>query len=423
MPPLRVLAGRRGVAGPNLREVMGRVLRIQGMSVRGVRLTSRGVVVEVRPRQRKPRCGVCGRPAPGYDTKRVRLWRHLSLGQTIFWLHYAPRRVSCREHGVRVERVPWAGHDSSFTLAFEELVAWQAQRQDKSSICRMLGINWRTVGTIVERLVEQRLSPNRLEGLQIIGVDELAWKAGHKYVSLVVDHLRSRVVWVGEGKNEQTLNGFFNELGEERTKELTHATMDLSAAFNKAVSERAPHVRKVFDRFHVQKLANEALDTVRRQQVREHAGSEEGKALKQSRWALLKNPWKLTVPQGEKLSLLRKKNQTLYRAWLLKESLARGMDYVQPKRAAEHLEKWCQWASHSKLAPFAKLAKTVKRHEDGILAYVETGLSNGVVEGINNKIRALIRRAYGFRSPRAFRAMILLCCGGLELSPPLPAAA
>jgi transposase len=368
VPPLRVLEGRRGVAGPSWREMLGRLLRIQGMSVLGARLEARGMVVQVRPRQRKPRCGVCGRPSPGYDTSHARLWRHLALGQTIFWLHYAPRRVCCREHGVRVERVPWAAHDSSFTRVFEEVVAWQAQRLDKSSICRMLGINWRTVGTIIERVVEERLSKSRLEGLQIIGVDELAWKAGHKYVSLVVDHLRSRVVWVGEGKSEQTLDAFFDELGEERTKELTHATMDLSAAFSEAVSNRAPHVRETFDRFHVRKLANEALDTVRRQEVREQAGSQEGQALKQSRWALLKNPWNLTVRQGEKLSQLKKTNQRLYRAYLLKESLARGMDYVRPKRASEHLDKWCQWASHSKLAPFARLAKTVERHKDGIMA-------------------------------------------------------
>ena len=406
-----------------MQEVLGRLLRIQGLSVRGAKLESKGLVVEVRPRQRKPRRGVCGRPAPGYDTSPARLWRHLAVGETILWLHYTPRRVRCREHGVRVERVPWAAHDSAFTRPFEELVAWQAQRLDKSSICRLLGINWRTVGTIIQRIVEERLSPSRLEGLQIIGVDELAWSAGHKYVSLVVDHLRSRVVWVGEGKSEKTLDTFFDELGEERTKELTHATMDLSAAFSKAVSKRAPHVCKTFDRFHVQKLANEALDTVRRQEVRRLAGSEEGRALKQSRWALLKNPWNLTVRQGEKLSELKKTNQTLYRAYLLKESLARGMDYVQPKRAAEHLDKWCQWASHCKLEPFERLAKTIKKHKDGIVAYVETGLSNGVVEGINNKIRAIIRRAYGFRNMKSLMAMIMLCCGGLEFTPPLPVAA
>jgi transposase len=238
-----------------------------------------------------------------------------------------------------------------------------------------------------------------------------------------VDHLRSRVVWVEEGKEKKTLNSFFDALGEERIKELTHATLDLSAAFSKSVDERAPRVRKVFDRFHVQKLANEALDEVRRDEVRRLAGSEEGQALKQSRWALLKNPWNLTVRQGEKLSELKKTNQRLYRAYLLKESLARGMDYSQPKRASEHLDMWCQWARHSQLEPFVKLAKTIKKHKAGILAYVETGLSNGVVEGLNNKIRAVIRRAYGFRNFKALAAMIFLCCGGMEFTPPLPLVA
>jgi transposase len=411
------------VAALSVQGLLQRLLSVQGLRVRGAHLETRGVVVDVAPRQREPRCGVCGRLAPGYDTGPQRRWRHLALGGVVFWVRYAPRRVSCPEHGVRVERVPWAAHGSSFTHAFEELVAWQAQRMPKNAVCQLLGIHWRTVGTIIERLVQERLSSSRLEGLQVIGIDELAYRSHHQYLSLVVDHLRSRVVWAGEGKSEETLNAFFDELGQERTQELTHATLDLSAAFSNAVSKRAPHVRKTFDRFHVQKLANEALDTVRRQEVRRLAGSEEGKALKQTRWALLKSPWNLTMRQGEKLSQLKKDNQPLYRAYLLKESLARGMDYVQPKRASEHLDKWCQWARHSQLEPFVRLARTIKQHKDGILAYVETGLSNGVVEGLNNKIRGIIRRAYGFRNVEAFKAMIFLCCGGLEFTPALPMAA
>jgi len=429
-PPWFALAGKRlgpagrwWVAALSVQELLNRLLGIQGLRVHGAQLTAQGVVVDVRPRQRKARCGLCGRQAPGYDSEPERVWRHLALGQYVFWLRYRPRRVTCPEHGVRVERVPWAAHGSFFTRPFEELVAWQAQRMPKSSICRLLGINWRTVGTIVQRVVKERLSSSRLEGLQVIGIDELAYRSQHNYLSLVVDHLRSRVAWIGEGKGEATLDSFFDELGEERTQGLTHATVDLSAAFIKSVSKRAPHVRLTFDRFHVQQLANKALDTVRRQEVNRLAGSDEGKALKKSRWALLKNPWNLTVRQGQKLSELKRTNQPLYRAYLLKESLARGMDYRQPKRAAEHLDSWCQWASHCQLEPFVRLAQTIKQHKEGILAYVETGLSNGVVEGINNKIRAIIRRAYGFRNLEALKAMIFLCCGGLEFTPPLPMAA
>ncbi len=176
------------MAGLSLQEVLGRLLRIQGLSVQGAKLEPRGLVVQVRPRQRKPRCGVCGRPAPGYDTSPARLWRHLAVGETILWLHDTPRRVRCREQGVRVERVPWAAHDSFFTRPFEELMAWQAQRLDKSSICRLLGINWRTVGTLIECVVEERLSTSRLEGLQIIGVDELGWSAGQYRIAAYTDN-------------------------------------------------------------------------------------------------------------------------------------------------------------------------------------------------------------------------------------------
>jgi transposase len=401
-------------------ELLRRLLGVKAMVVRGARLTPQGVVVEVRPRQRRPRCGVCGRPGPGYDTSAARLWRHLSLGRTPFWLRYAPRRVECREHGVTVERVPWAAHGSHFTLPFEETVAWLAQNMDKTATRRLMGINWRTVGAIVERVVKARLSPERLDGLYVIGVDELSFRRHHEYVTVVVDHLKQRVVWVGEGKGEKTLLKFFDELGPERTQELTHITMDMGAAYQAAAQARAPQAQKVFDRFHVQKLASEAVDAVRRDEVNRQGSTAQGRALKHSRWALLKNPWNLTQRQGEKLSEVARTNQRLYRAYLLKESLAHGLDYRQKGRAQQHLEGWLQWACHSKLAPFVKLSRTVRTFQQGILAYVRTGLSNGLVEGLNNKIRLITRRAYGFHGSDALSAMIYLCCGGLALDPALP---
>jgi transposase len=401
-------------------ELLRRMLGVKELVVRGARFEPHGVEVEVRPRQRRPRCGDCGRPSPGYDTAAPRLWRHLALGRTVFWLRYAPRRVQCREHGVRVERVPWAAHDSRFSAEFEEMTAWLAQRMDKTATCRLMGINWRTVGTIVQRLVTARLAASRLDELYIIGVDELSFRRHHEYVTVVVDHLKKRVVWVGEGKGEKTLQQFFDELGPERSQALTHVTMDLGAAYRAAVEDRAPQAQKVFDRFHVQKLASEAVDTVRRQEVGLLGEAPEGRALKKSRWALLKSPWNLTVRQGQKLSEVARTNRRVYRAYLLKESLAKGLDYRQRERAEQHLDCWAQWAAHSKLKPFVKLSRTIRRFKEGILAYTSTGLSNGLLEGLNNKIRLITRRAFGFHSAEALKAMIYLCCGGLSLTPPLP---
>jgi transposase len=401
-------------------EALRRVIGVKQLVVRGARLGPRGMVVQVRPRQRRPRCPECGRPGPGYDTRAERLWRHLPLGRTVFWLCYAPRRVECREHGTRVEKVPWAAHDSAFTSEFEEMTAWVAQKMDKTATSQLMGINWRTVGTILQRVVKGRLDKDRLEDLYVIGVDEVSFRRHHEYVTVVVDQLKKRVVWVGEGKGEKTLLKFFDELGPERTQALTHVTMDMSAAYRAAIDARAPQAQKVFDRFHVQKLASEAVDSVRRQEMGVLSGTAEGQALKKSRWALLKNPWNLTQRQGEKLSEVARTNKRLYRAYLLKESLAKGLSYRQHGRAEEHLKSWAQWASHSQLKPFAKLSRTVCLFKEGILAYVSTGLSNGLVEGLNNKIRLITRRAFGFHSSEALAAMILLCCGGIELTPSLP---
>jgi transposase len=401
--------------------VLRKLLGVTGLVVVAVGFEVGGVVVDVRPTWRRPRCGGCGRRGPAYDRSPPRRWRHLALGRLVFWLRYAPRRVNCATcKGVRVEQVPWAAHLSRFTRDLEEMAAYLAQQMDRSAVCKLLGIDWRTVGSIVGRVVSERLDPRRLDDLEVIGVDELSFRRHHHYVTVVVDHQRKRVVWIGEGKGVDTLRGFFNELGAERAAKLTHVTMDLSSAFITAVDERAPQAEKVFDRFHVQRLASDAVDQVRRSEVRQVAGTKDAVALKQSRWPLLKRPWNMEQHEGAKLGEVQRTNKRLYRAYLLKESLARGLDYRTPARAARHLEGWISWATRSQLRPFLRVARTIKRYKDGILAYVRTRLSNGFTEGLNNKTRLITRRAYGFHSAQALSAMIHLCCGGITLTPPLP---
>jgi transposase len=342
------------------------------------------------------------------------------MGRLRIWLEYAPRRVECRRCGVRTEQVPWAAQGSRFTGDFEELVAYLAQVTDQTRVTELMGISWSTVGAIVERVVARRLDPSRLEGLRRIGVDEFSYRKRHRYLTTVVDHNRRRVVWAAAGRSAETLGAFFDVLGEERCAQLECVTMDMAGGYIKAVEERLPEAQIVFDRFHVQRLASDALDEVRRELLRKIRGTEEGRELFRSRFALLKNPWNLTRRETEKLRDVQRTNAPLYRAYLLKETLAQALDYKQTWRAKRALREWLAWASRSKLAPFVKAARTIREHFDRILAYIQERLTNGIVEGFNNKLRMIARRAYGFHSPPPLIAMLYLCCGGIKLDPPLP---
>lgn len=313
--------------------------------------------------------------------------------------------------------VPWAERGSRYTRAFEELVAYLAQRTDKTTIASMLSIGWQTVGHIITRVVA-RLGPvDRLADLTQIGIDELSYRRHHEYITIVTDHGTSRVVWAAPGKNADTARKFFDELGLERAAKLEVVTLDMSQAYIEAVREKAPQARLVFDRFHVQRLAHDALDKVRREQVRELAGTPEAKAVKKTRYALHKRPWNVTQPELERLAVVQHRNRPLYRAYLLKETLAATLDGRQVNVARTKLLGWIGWAQRSRLEPFKKVAKTLAKYIDGILAYVATGLSNGPAEGMNGKVRTITRRAYGFHSATSLISLLFLCCSGLVLLP------
>lgn len=379
-----------------------------------------GLGVAVRPRWRRSRCGQCGRSARRYDRRPLRRWSHLSLGRTRIELTYEPWRVACGRCGIRTERVPWAEHRSRFTRDFEELVAYLAQVTDQTKVTELTGVSWPTVGAIVQRVVARRLSVERFDGLRCIGVDEFSYRKRHHYLTVVVDHERRRVVWAAEGRSGEVLARFFNEIGPERCAAIESVTMDMSAGYRRAVEMWLPDAQIVYDRFHVQRLAGDAVDQVRRALVRELAGSDASQAVKKSRFALLKNPWNLSVAESDKLSAIQHTNRPLFRAYLLKEALAHALDYRQAARARRALEDWLSWASRSRLKPFVRVARTIRKHLDGIVAYVRTRLTNGYTEGVNNKLRMVARRAFGFHSAEPLISMLFLVCGGITLTPPLP---
>ena len=336
------------------------------------------------------------------------------------WLEYAPRRVDCPRCGVRVEAVPWAEAGSHFTTPFEELVAYLAQITDQTNVSRLAGIAWASVGSIVQRVVARCQDGSRFEGLRRIGIDEFSYRKYHRYLTTVVDHDRRRVVWAGKGRSAESLVPFFEALGAEGCARVEVATIDMAQGYIKAIEENLPNARIVFDRFHVQQLASDAVDEVRREIQREVKGSEEELALRKSRYALLKSPWRLSPLEREKLATVQQANRPLFRGYLLKETLREALNYKQPGRARPALRAWLAWASRSRLAPFVRVARTIRKHFEGVMAYIDERLTNGIVEGIHNRLRVIARRAYGFHSPGPLIAMLFLCCGGIELDPPLP---
>jgi transposase len=286
---------------------------------------------------------------------------------------------------------------------------------DKTAVTHMTGVSWVTVGNIVERVVARVGAKDVLNGLTHIGIDELSYRRHHEYITIITDHINGRIVWAAPGKSADTVKKFFAALGAERSKQLELVTLDMSKAYIEAVRECAPQARLVFDRFHVQRLAHDALDTVRREQVRELHGVPQAQVLKKTRWALQKNPWNLTHIEEEKLVAVQVRNRPLYRAYLLKETLASILDRRQVNVARDKLQEWIGWAARSQLEPFKKVARTIKAHIDGILGYVATGLSNGFAEGMNGKIRTITRRSYGFHRASSLIALLFLCCSGITL--------
>jgi len=398
--------------------VFNKLLSLQGAFVQQVEFLVGVILVTVIRRARLHCCPKCKfSTRAGYD-QHTRQWRHIALGKWRVIIQATIFRLECPEHGVITEAVPWAAHESRFTHDFEDLVAWLAREMNKTAVTRLVHIAWQTVGTIIERVVGRSLDKARLDELYLIGVDEVSYRKGQKYLSVIADHQTGDATWIGEGRSQKAIGKFFDELGPERSEKLVAVTMDMCAPYIAEVQQRAPNAEIAFDPFHVVKLANEAVHDIRRTEARERKGSSEAQVLKGSRWALLKAPERLCPEEQMHLCQVAALNQRVYRGYLLKEEL-RALYQCGPVAAEAHLASWLSWASRSKLQPFVKLARTLRHYTDGILAAIRIGISNGRLEGLNNKIGMIKHRAYGFHSAAALIAMIYLCCSHVTVRLPI----
>jgi transposase len=391
-----------------------RLLGLSGASVRAVRFDAEGVVVTVALRRRRRVCSGCGQVCRAtHDTVRSR-WRHLDLGAQRCYVVCALRRVKCPDCGVRVEPVPWARPGSRFTRDFEDVIAFLAQQMAKDPIARLMRIAWDTVGRIVERVIAERLDPGRLDGLRLVGVDEVSYRKRHRYLTVVADHDTGRIVWVAKGRNSATLQAFFDELGDRR-QSIRAISIDMSGEYQRAIREAAPQAEIAFDPFHVVRVGADAVDQVRRDEWNAHERShtKTGRWVKHTRWALLKAPDRQSLQQLGTLGEVYQRNQRLYRAFLLYHQLRLLYALEDPATAPAHLDAWIGWAARSRLAPFVHAARTLRRHRDGVLAAIRLGLSNGRLEGLNSRVRLISHRSFGFHSAAPLIALIYLCCGGI----------
>jgi len=404
--------------------VWARLLGLRRAVIEDVGIGEEGeIVIVARPNWReRDRCGICRRRSPGFDLgDGRRRWRALDLGTTMAFVEAGAPRVTCRRHGVVVCAVPWARHDSRFTRAFEDQTAWLAVHCSKTAVAQLMRIAWRTVGGICERVAEEAAREvDRLANLKRVGIDEISHRRGQRYLTVVVCHDTGRLVWAAAGRDRKTVETFLDALGEERCTQLELVSADMAAWVARPIAERCPQAELCLDPFHVVMLATDALDEVRREvwnQARRAGQTALARDLKGARFALWKNPERLTERQAAKLADIQKTNARLYRAYLLKEQL-RQIYRLPADHAIKLLERWIAWARRCRLKPFVKLARTITDQRAGITAAIRHGLSNARVEAINTQIRLLTRRAFGFHSPDALIALAMLSLA--DLCPPLP---
>lgn len=381
------------------------------------------VVVHVRPRRStKRRCGRCGMRAPGYDQgEGRRRWRAIDLGVVMCFLEAESPRVNCAAHGPTVAQVPWARHGAGHTRDFDDQVAWLVTHTAKSTVCDLMRIAWRTVGSVIARVVaDGRAAHDPFSGLRCIGIDEISYKRGHRYLTVVVDHDTGRLVWAAVGREKKTLRGFFDLLGAERAELITVVTADGAEWIADVVAERAKNAVLCIDSFHVVQWATQALDEVRREvwnEARRSGMRTQAKALKGCRYALWRNPEDLTERQEAKLAWIAKVNAKLYRAYLLKEQLRVAID-TKGIVSLTLLDTWLAWAQRCRIPAFVELARKVRKNLPGIEAAMLHNVSNALIESTNTKLRVLHRMAFGFREPEHLIALALLDRGGY--CPPLP---
>ncbi len=377
------------------------------------------IEVAVYPRKNSTAiCAQCERPAPGYDVLVPRRFQYVPLWGMAVVLLYAMRRVNCPACGVKVEKVPWAQGKSPLTRSFSWFLCVWARRLPWDDVGVLFGTTWNRVYAAVQWAVDHGLAHRDMSGINAIGIDEVAYQKGHKYLTVVyqIDQGVRRLLWIGKDRTEETLRGFFKAFGEARCDLIRYVCTDMWEPYLKVVRECASNAINILDRFHIMSNMNKKLDEVRRWETK--LLKEQGiEILKGSRWCLLKRPAKLTAKQCEKLRDLLGMNLRSVKAYLMKEDFQRFWNYTYPANAAKFLDHWCRRTMLSRIEPMKEMARSLRSHEALLLNWFKAKklYSSGIVEGLNNKIKTITKKSYGFRTYTVLEVQLYHTLGELPL--------
>ena len=407
-----------------LKTIFNRVTNYKPFVVDRVELTEDELsqpTIEITMRAREnglPTCSGCGRRCSGYDTQPTnRRFEFVPLWLIPVVLVYRMRRVNCRRCGVKIERVPWAEGKSRLTTEYKWFLAGWAHRMSWKEVSECFRVSWDNVYNSVKYAVSWGFTHRDLTGIESIGIDEVQWKRGHKYQTLVyqIDEGCKRLLWIGPDRTAKTLLRFFRFLGKDRTKKLKFVCSDMWQAYLKVIAKKAPKAIHVLDRFHVMQKMSKAIDKVRAGEVKQLKADGYEPILTRSRWVLLKHPENLTDKEAVKLSELLQCNLKSIRSYLMKEDFQQFWDYTYAAWAGRFLDAWCTRAMRSKIQPMKDFAKTLRSKRELLLNWfrAEGSLSSGVVEGFNNKLKLITRKSYGFRTQEAYETALYHNLGAL----------
>ena len=402
--------------------LVSKLLKFKGFRAVSFWFEGRGggdLVVAVKPHKTGSRCPQCGRRGRIVHTLAPRRWRDVRVCGRTVWLQHCPREIRCPTHGRRVELPPWAEPTARTSYRFEYLLLRYCQVMPQKAAAQILGVASSTLSDILHRLVGRVRQLHKIRGLKPIGIDEISYAKGHKYATVVYDLERSCVVWVGRGKARETIDQFFRQLSDYQKARIQWACCDMSEAFMGAIQTHCPKAQLVLDRFHVVKALNDAVDEVRKEQWRE-SSAKDRISLKGLRWLLYRHSSHRSRQDTATLKALEKANRRIYRAWRLKDEFEQLWVYKARWAAEAFLKRWTTTALKSRLESLRKFVRTVRKHREGILAFVDTRLTNAVAEGLNRIIRMIKNRASGFRTLDAFADMIFLCVGDLDIPAQIP---